>query len=548
MKYFNCATIICCFLLIIGCTDSECIDIQEYDSSINEATSTVFKDIIEKYHEKDTPTNNEEMTERNDIYIDLSDGITKYALSNQNNKNLFQNFLYSISNQNDINHYFELSDNDIIEYTGDSQIQYFTETGHYTNKGKLKRGAPLDKAIQKISGENNLSILVTDGELYDNDLKKISMEMWASESLTNWFTKGNELSIIYSNFTESNNGRTYKKHMYLMFFVPRDYNGALLSNFISDLESNSSIVYEKMDFSIQPKNLYTRKYPNSQLPGASKFLEDFDPNPGAYFSDNSFEYIDLTNGDFSTDPDGEGIVKYLRDIGDENGRAKNFPLLEKLFFDFKKFPNYKVKKINLEASNISSDFIDFKRNYYAKLATPSILKDSNGKDSLNIDNYLEFDLCIGLVDGEPAYDLMEKTQEDTVDNFRSMLYDNFKYPISNSRIIEVKDLVDIDETAGKVNEINDEDGEYEILIKFSPKLNDQSLGLYNDQNNLIRIDVILEELELNPLDREALTWNKISEDGIDETLYRSISNTLKTIAPTGKSIYTYYIEFGAFNN
>ena len=548
MKYFNFTAAICGTLIMIGCSTGTDCDSQEYDSTTNEATSLVFKDIIEKYHLKDIQSTKEMMSERNDIYVDLSDGITKYALSNQNNRNLFQNFLYSISNQNDINQYYELSDNDIIEYNGDSQIQYFTETGHYTKNGKLKRGAPLDRAIQKISNQNNLSVLVTDGELYDSDLKKISMEMWASESLTNWFTKGNELSIIYSNFTESNNGRTYKKHMYLMFFIPRDYNGALFSNFISDLESDSSLEYEKLDFSLQPKNLYTRKYPNSQLPGASKFLEDFDPNPGAYFSDNSFEYIDLTNAEFSTDPDGEGIVKYLRDIGDENGRAKNYPLLEKLFFDFKKFPNYKVNKINLEISNISLDFNDFKRNYYAQIATPTILKDSSGKDSLNIDNYLEFDECIGLIDGEPAYDMMEKTQEDTKDNFKSMMYDNFKYPISNSRITEIKDFLDVDETAGKVNEINDENGEYEILIKFSPKLNEQILGLYSDSNNFIRIDIVLEDVELNPLNREALTWNKISEDGIDETLYRSISNTLKTIAPVGKTIYTYYIEFGAFNN
>ena len=63
-----------------------------------------------------------------------------------------------------------------------------------------------------------------------------------------------------------------------------------------------------------------------------------------------------------------------------------------------------------------------------------------------------------------------------------------------------------------------------------------------------KIDIIIEDLELIPLNQEALTWNKISEDGIDETFYRSLRNTLTSIAPTGATLYTYYIELGPFNN
>lgn len=525
----------------------DCENLIEYDTSINDVSSDSFQAIIEDYNSLDSNFEVEtELNRENEIYVDLSDGITKYALGNENNTRLFKNFLTSISNENDVNKYYELSNDSILPYLGDAHIQYFLGSGHTTMDGKLKQGAPLDAAINRIASQNNLSVLVTDGELYDKSLRMISMEMWASKALTNWFKKGHKLSVVYSNFSESNNGKTYKKHMYFMFFVPKNYEGTLLSNFMSDLDSDKSLSFDRLDFSISLEDLFTRRYANAQLPGAPKYIKDFDPNPAAYFSENAFEYVDLTTAPFTVDPDEYGLVSVLRDLGDDNGRPKNFPLLEKLFIDFNRFNNYKVNKVAIEVSNVSDDFKAFKRHYYAKRATPEILKNAEGKDSLSMDNYLEFDECISTVDGEIAYDLLNKTQEDIKNDFASMLSDEFRYP--QDPVFRLNDFIEIDETAGKVNEINDENGEYEIILKFSPKLNNQTLGLSTEGNNLVKIDIIIEDLELIPLNQEALTWNKISEDGIDETFYRSLRNTLTSIAPTGATLYTYYIQLGPFNN
>ena len=534
------------FITLISCgSEGDCGDIE---TTFNDPNTKAFSKIIEKYNSLNLGEEENELSSVNEIYVDLSDGLTKYALSKKNNVNLFKSFLTSISNENDLNQYYELSQDSIIPYSNNSPIQYFLQTGHRTEKGDLKQGAPLDLTINRISNSNNISILVTDGELYDSKLKMISQEMWASEALTTWFKKGNKLSIIYSDFTENNNGNTYNKHMYIMFFVPKNYDGKILNNFISDLNLDSSVLFKKLDFLTDVNGLWERKYSDSQTPGTTRYIESgFDPNPPSFFSENSFEYINMTSGELNPESEGS-IVNVLRDLGDDNGRPKNYPLLEKLFFNFNKIPNYDVQRIKLKVSNITSDFKDFKRNYFAQENLPIILKTADGKDSLNLDNYLEFNNCMTTIDGDLAYDLNSKTQNDTINKFSNMLFENFSYPISYSKPVLINDFVIIDETAGKVNEINDENSEYEIVIKFDKSFSSQTNGFNNEENNLIRIDVIIDEVNLKPIDKEALTWNKISEEGLDETLYRSLTNTLKNSAPVEKILYTYYIEFGPSNN
>ena len=65
----------------------------------------------------------------------------------------------SISNENDLNQYYELSQDSIIPYSNNSPIQYFLQTGHRTEKGDLKQGAPLDLAINRISNSKEMPLL-----------------------------------------------------------------------------------------------------------------------------------------------------------------------------------------------------------------------------------------------------------------------------------------------------------------------------------------------------------------------------------------------------
>jgi hypothetical protein len=96
-----------------------------------------------------------------------------------------------------------------------------------------------------------------------------------------------------------------------------------------------------------------------------------------------------------------------------------------------------------------------------------------------------------------------------------------------------------------VNEKNDE-GKYEIVLKFDEQLNQGTKGLNTERKNLFRVDVILEEAVVDGIDADALTWDKIDNSGKDEALYTSLRNTISENTPSGV-LYSYYLKFEPFN-
>ena len=382
------------------------------------------------------------------------------------------------------------------------------------------------------------------GELYDKKIGAVSKEMWASKAFAKWFKKGNKLEIVYTDFIENNKGKDYKKHMYIMFFIPKNSENKILDNYLADLKADN-LEYKTLSFSTNISNMYEREYKNAITPGADKYLEYFTETEAYYPSPKKdFEFIDFSVAPFSLNED--GLVYYLRDLGDDNGKKMNYPLLDKLFFHFDNLKNYDVNKIKIVVNDIYDDFNSFKRNLVAKQNPPRVVKNSNGKDSLTVENYLVFD-CLTTIDDEDPYDIINKSQQDTINNFKSILNNDFAYNKKTFDISDlgVQDFLFLDQTAGEVNQANDS-GKYEIVLKFNEQLNENTKGLNNDRPNLYRVDIILEEAVVEDIDESALTWDKIDNSGKDEALYLSLKNTMKDNVPKGV-IYSYYLKFGPFN-
>lgn len=529
-------------LVSCGGGGADCGDI---DTTAVTPGSSDFEDIIEKFNSSFLETKSEsEYTENTNVYVDLSDGITKYALGDSNNKKLLEQFFFTVQNEENLS-YFELSDDQIIPYEGTQALSYFISKGHYDENGKLKMGAPIDQAFNQIASKNELGIVVTDGELYDTVAQEVSMNPWASDAFKSWFSTGGKLNIIYTDFSERNGGKTYNKHMYVIIFIPKEYDGNLIKSLNSDFDSNG-INFKSMEFNTDVSNLYNRDYPDAQTPGTLTFNAEFS-NAAGYFSETNFEYINLSEeSDFNTYED--GVVYYLRDLGDENGNKRNRPLVEKLFLDLESIENYSVDNVKINISNVSDDFIRFKRNYYAKLNQPEILLAESGKDSLSEENFLVFDDCFTLIDGIEPYDIYDKVKSDTSDEFIKMLNSEFTYNESDLNSKDIKDFLFLDQEAGSNNEKNLQN--FEVVLKFDQKFNEDNLGFSSDQNNIIKVDILVEKddftLKNNTVDRRALTWDKIDDSGVDQTLYTSLLNVLKNNKPNS-TIYTYYIEFGPFN-
>lgn len=529
--------------LFNGCNGgSDCINqISTEDVILN---TSDFSDIIESYnttYNDLSPNFNDNI--KTNIYVDLSDGITKYALSDTNNKNLLQQFFFSVQSEEDLA-YYELSNDTLIEYEGSQALSYFLNSGHKDSSGKLKQGAPIDKAFNVISDENNLGIVITDGELYDSTAGQVSENPWASDALKKWFGKNGSLEVIYTNFQEQNSGVTFNKHMYLMVFIPQNYSGSFISSLKEDLTS-AGVVYESKNYSTNVSGLYNRdSYPDAQTPGTLQ-LNSYGKVEG-YFSENNFEYIDMSQvAEFTTDD--TGIVYYLRDVGDENGKPFNYPVVEKLFIDLEIISNYTVDNVTINTSNVTEDFNRFKRNYYALKNKPKISIGENGKEDLTEDNFLIFDECsLAYIDDNEPYDTFEKVLEDTKPDYSKMLKPeySFKSPKIDSKL---SDFIFIDNEAGMNNLKNGQ--KFETVLKFDPKFDEDTKGFYSDKNNIIKIDVVVEktDFKLKTIDRESLTWDKIDRSGVDQTLFISLRNVLNNNKPNSV-LYTYYIELGPFNN
>ncbi|MDB9931341.1 hypothetical protein OAD28_01295 [Flavobacteriales bacterium] len=509
---------------------------------------------IEGFHAEYFPIANlDEPKDNPAVYVDFSDGITKYSLNNDNNKEVFK-MLFKVFAVEETTEYFELHSDKLIPYIGSSHMSHFSEDGHKDAKGDWLIGAPIDKAINAIVERDNVGVLITDGELYDEGAGKVSQETWASKAFEKWMNKGNELAIVYTDFDEQNEGVTYDKHMYVMFFIPSGEN-QILDNYLESLESEG--YKPKVErFSTNTNGLYNRdNYPNSETPGSSKAIEyealneDMSGKTMFLAAENSaMEFIDFTALGLSFD-EGSGLIYFVRDLGDENtGKPMSYPLLEKLYFKFSSLPNYKVNNLKIVVHDVFDDFKSYKVNQIVRNNLPVIEKATDGSDSLNDDNYLVFK-GMPTLDGEEPYDTSKVTVDKIENDFLSMLKSEYKFNPSefSSSSKGIQDFLMLDQSAGKISEVND-DGEYEIIVKFSDLLNEKNSQLSSERYNLVRVDVIIDKVELKDINKQALTWTRIDDGKTDDALYRSLINIMKKsdIKPQGV-VYSYYLKFNAYN-
>ena len=508
------------------------------------------QEMIEAYHLSHFPVSFvEKPNDKLAIYVDLSDGITKYSFGNENNINVYE-MLFKVAAAEPSAEYYELSDDKVTLYNGGEVNNYFTGKG-FKEDGRLKQGAPIDQAINAIVDRDNVGVLITDGELFNIEQNVVSSNTWASTAFEKWMNNGNELVIIYTDFEEENDGETYDKHMYVMFFIPKTNNESLdnkanelLDNYINELK-DEGYLHKRLDFSTNINGLYRRDYPNSQLPGSSTYIEYFGDPLEYYVSEKSaMEFVDMTPAAFNCED--EGLVYYLRDLGNPNtGKPQNYPLFEKLYFNFSDLDNYNVEDLKIVIHDVSDDFKNYKRNVLARKNLP-VLESSTG--SLDEDNFLVFSGMSSVDDAEP-YDISKATVEDTVDGFLPLLKSEFKFEKTDFKTtdIGIQDFIELDKSAGKISEIN-QSGEYEILLKFSEKLNENNNNFNSDRDNLFRIDIVLEEVRSKEIDKTALTWDKIDKSGEDDALYRSLKNIMEKeeVKPKGV-IYSFYVKLAPFN-
>ena len=162
-------------IIISGCCFSGCCSDNYYDFPNYSSDELKEDSVIEEYYTKHFPVNiKNESNDNVRIYIDLSSGITESSFSVENNKELVRNILGQMTNIKNVD-YYELSDDSIKKYYGNEYTKYFTFSAfHENDKYKDPGGAPIDKALEQIVDNDNVGILVTDGELINRKTGEVS--------------------------------------------------------------------------------------------------------------------------------------------------------------------------------------------------------------------------------------------------------------------------------------------------------------------------------------------------------------------------------------
>ena len=131
--------------IIYGCSsDSDSYEFENFSfDDINDDDISY----IEDFHAAYFPSANVvEPKDNPAVYVDFSDGITKYSLNNDNNKEVYK-MLFKVFAVQENTQYFELHSDQLIPYKGSSHMSHFSESGHKDDNGNFLMGAPIDKAI-----------------------------------------------------------------------------------------------------------------------------------------------------------------------------------------------------------------------------------------------------------------------------------------------------------------------------------------------------------------------------------------------------------------
>jgi hypothetical protein len=197
-------------------------------------------------------------------------------------------------------------------------------------------------------------------------------------------------------------------------------------------------------------------------------------------------------------------------------------LLSELFLETKELEFYKIEEIGIKVYDIKSEFLRFYNcNRCAKGLKPTYELDENGKILLD----------------EQNLPVLKTFGEDDCYNEEGKLIFDTVYRASKT-LKEVKELLILDENAF-INNLEHE-GRGEIVIKFNPNLNFESLNA--KCSNFHRIDVYLKKVSpnLNQPNLEKFIWDGIQLPK-NRSIYNSIIGALNDANPEGKVIYSYYL-------
>ena len=438
------------------------------------------------------------------LYIDFSSGITK-AFNEAGIKGMMTDCFNTIlASKFEV---YKLGSNQVTSMN----VANPTELGQQVSDPKqyLDIWAPIQSAVDKIVDGNNDALLITDFEEWQSNAE-VTSTAFLKIPFSKWLKKGNSIHFFVADYNEG----TVAKHLYFTVF---SYGKPDASSLITKLSPKLSPLTVQFDLSDQAYRLRA-DYPSVKSGGIF-----YDVNAK---SENARNVLDLKENYINGLKDGHPFEFYpfgldwktISELHASYASQNQFnDFFRKLFVDLSNQDSYVFGNFEVKVSDVTTDFENFSRYDEAKKHQPKLAKGSNGEAKL-ADNQND-PIALG------CYNADGKLKEEWI----------YK-PQSPNNLSEVfalnKALFDNTKASGTKN--------VELGVVFHPKFD-----LKNIQNSegLMKVDLVLASAEANLTNAKLAKFQWVNaKNKPNIALSESIKNTLAELAPTGKTVYSYYIK------
>lgn len=479
-----------------------------------------YADNIENYHEAALGSQSKERIGNQAVYVDFSDGLVQ-AYSSETNKRVVDYISQKMVGS--AIDWYGLGKT----HNGVGKMEYANDRDIY-NKVISKASyvdimAPIEEALKKITSSFNDALLITDFEEYTPDGKE-QKYAYAKDYFTKWVEAGNSITIYYSKYTERNSKSKIsgEKNLYFVLFNYGDINeNSLLTKFNKAIEGRSSDLIGLNKFEINP-NPYTvsNNYGGKEKTGLT-MDPDVEPKTALEVGDKEGALLFYRNGFLNNARPFEAF-----DFGLSLNDLYEYYFIEKrrfakdLFLDASNNASYILKNVKVHVTDVTADYIKYIQSVEAKKNIPVLIKDAGNND---------------------VWDDASKNNpiihECYIENTKT-LKNEYKY--IHNPTLAITEIFDFDASIF-ADRLKNSPQEVELITIFHKNY----AGNFNNKEQVIlRVDYIVESTDENYSSQlDAFKWNSIinKANGINNSLYESIRNTLQSVKPKG-ILYSYYLK------
>lgn len=479
-----------------------------------------YSNDIAKYHEATLRVVSKKRSGNQSVYVDFSDGLVQ-AYTSATNKSLVE-FISQKMVGTTID-WYGLG----RRHGGVGKMDYSNYRDVYnkviSNESYVDIMAPIEEALIKISNTANDALLITDFEEYTPDGKE-QKYAYAKDYFTKWVESGNSITIYYSGYIEKNTKSklSSQKNLYFVLFNYGEIDeNSLLTKFNKAIEGRDSDLMGLNRFDINP-NPYTisNDYGGKEKTGLT-LDPDIENKTALDIGDEEGALLSYHNGFLNNNQPFEAFEfgQSLNNLYDYYFKEKR-SFANKLILDASISASFILKKVKVNVSNITEDYIRYIQSLEAKKNIPILVKDAGNNDVWDTESM-----------NDPI--ITECYEEHT-----KVLKKEYQYKHKPS--LAIAEIFDYDATIFS-DRLKNSPKEVELITMFHKNFTGNFKNL---DHVILRVDYIVETTEENYSGQlDAFKWNSIinTANGVNTSLYESIRNTLQAVKPKG-ILYSYYLK------